>query len=30
MHIRSAQLRRSIVNLVEAIAGPVENDGGVA
>jgi transcriptional regulator with XRE-family HTH domain len=30
MHIRNAQLRRSIVNLVEAIAGPEENDGGAA
>jgi hypothetical protein len=30
MQIRYAQLRRSIVNLVEAIAGPEENDGGAA
>ena len=30
MHIRSAQLRRSIVNLVEAIAGPEEYDGCAA
>ena len=28
--IRNAQLRRSIVNLVEAIAGPEEKDGGAA
>ena len=28
MQIPSASLRRSIVNLVEAIAGPDENDGG--
>src|ERR1700678_4522278 len=28
MQIPSASLRRSIVNLVEAIAGPGENDGG--
>jgi transcriptional regulator with XRE-family HTH domain len=30
MQIRNSQLRRSIVNLVEAIAGPEENDGGAA
>jgi transcriptional regulator with XRE-family HTH domain len=30
VEIPSASLRRSIVNLVEAIAGPEENDGGAA
>src|SRR6266851_6371840 len=30
MHIQNARLRRSIVNLVEQIASPEENDGGAA
>jgi len=30
MRIPNAQLRRSIVNLVEQIAGPEDNDGGAA
>jgi hypothetical protein len=30
MHIQSAMLRRSIVNLVEQIAGPAEKNGGAA
>jgi transcriptional regulator with XRE-family HTH domain len=30
MRIANAKIRRSIVNLVESIAGPEENDGGAA
>src|SRR5229473_761254 len=30
MHIQNARLRHSIVNLVEQIASPEENDGGAA
>jgi len=30
MQIANAKIRRSIVNLVESIAGPEENDGGAA